>query len=122
MTSAIAEFKAEITKLSKLRPHPNIVQFLGGSIKDPTLMVTELIEGGDLLTKISEKKPLKPERVYRIIKGIAAGMFHLHSEGFVHRDLAARNILLGPKDHVKISDFGYARFIGTEEAKHTAQT
>eukprot|EP01120_Amphizonella_sp_Union-15-10_P000357 TRINITY_DN1036_c0_g2_i2.p1 TRINITY_DN1036_c0_g2~~TRINITY_DN1036_c0_g2_i2.p1 ORF type:complete len:253 (-),score=42.83 TRINITY_DN1036_c0_g2_i2:367-1125(-) len=120
-TSAMGEFREEIIKLSKLRPHPNIVQFLGGSLKDPILMVTELVEGGDLLTKITEKKPLKPDRVHRILKGISAGMFHLHSEGIVHRDLAARNILLSSKDHVKISDFGYARFIGTDEAKHTVQ-
>jgi serine/threonine protein kinase len=29
-----------------------------------------------------------------ILKGIAAGMAHLHKEGIIHRDLAARNILV----------------------------
>jgi len=119
--AALVEFKEEVSKLSKLRPHPNIVQFLGGSTKDPILMVTELVDGGDLVSKIEEKKVIKPKHACKIIKGIAAGMHHLHSEGIVHRDLAARNILLTKENNVKISDFGYARVIGSDEAKHTIQ-
>jgi len=48
-------------------------------------------------------------------------MLHLHTEGWVHRDLAARNCLLTKNYHVKISDFGYARFIGSMKEKGTEQ-
>jgi serine/threonine protein kinase len=39
----------------------------------------------------------------RLIRGIATGMFHLHTHNIVHRDLAARNILLTSGGDPKIS-------------------
>ncbi len=56
---------------------------------------------------------------YQFINGIALGMFHLTKEGFVHRDLSARNVLLDKKLQPKISDFGFARFIGDDTAMNT---
>ncbi len=32
--------------------------------------------------------------ILKIIRGIVAGMCHLHKEKIIHRDLAARNILV----------------------------
>lgn len=46
-----------------------------------------------------------------IIKGTAAGMLHLHSQGVVHRDLAARNILLDGALRAKVCDFGMSRVV-----------
>lgn len=41
-------------------------------------------------------------------------MAYLVEKKVVHRDLAARNILVVNEYNVKISDFGLARFIGSE--------
>jgi serine/threonine protein kinase len=41
----------------------------------------------------------------QLIRGIAAGMLHLHKHNIVHRDLAARNILLTSGGEPKISVF-----------------
>jgi serine/threonine protein kinase len=46
---------------------------------------------------------LSEEYKIRLIKGIAAGMFHLHRYNIVHRDLAARNILLSKNGDPRIS-------------------
>lgn len=39
----------------------------------------------------------------------------LSGKGYVHRDLAARNILVGDDNHVKIGDFGLARYVYTDK-------
>jgi serine/threonine protein kinase len=46
---------------------------------------------------------LNEERKIQWIRGIAAGMLHLHKHNIVHRDLAARNILLASSGEPKIS-------------------
>lgn len=35
----------------------------------------------------------------------------MHGRGYIHRDLAARNLLVTDSDHVKIGDFGLARYL-----------
>jgi serine/threonine protein kinase len=46
---------------------------------------------------------LSEEHKMRLVRGIAAGMLHLHKHNIVHRDLAARNILLSGNGDPKIS-------------------
>jgi serine/threonine protein kinase len=48
---------------------------------------------------------LSEEHKIQLIRGIAAGMLHLHKHNIVHRDLAARNILLTSGGDPKISVF-----------------
>jgi serine/threonine protein kinase len=48
---------------------------------------------------------LNEEHKIRLIRGIAAGILHLHKHNIVHRDLAARNILLTSGGDPKISVF-----------------
>ena len=42
-------------------------------------------------------------------------MDYLGRKNIVHRDLAARNILVVDENHVKISDFGLAQVMGTND-------
>lgn len=64
-----------------------------------------------------KKRDLTPEETLRLLKGIAAGMAHLHSEGLVHRDIASRNILLHQESgqlKAVISDFGFTRQVNKD--------
>jgi mitogen-activated protein kinase kinase kinase 11 len=54
---------------------------------------------------------LSEEHKIRLIRGIAAGMLHLHKHNIVHRDLAARNILLNASGDPKISVLSLSFFV-----------
>jgi serine/threonine protein kinase len=58
-------------------------------------IVMEYCPGGSLDKLLADKQvDLTVEDQLRFIKGIAAGMLHLHASNIVHRDLAARNVLV----------------------------
>ncbi|GGY06866.1 protein kinase domain-containing protein [Streptomyces djakartensis] len=44
----------------------------------------------------------------RILRGVAAGLAHMHDAGWVHGDLKPANVLLGPGGQVWLADFGLA--------------
>jgi len=105
----IAEFLAEADLMRKMRPHPNVVLYLG-VCRQPLCLVTEFVANGNLLALI-KKEPINNDMKLKICQGIAAGMFYLHEQGVLHRDLAARNILLDGALRPKVCDFGMSRVV-----------
>ena len=105
--AAIQEFLKEAELMRAIRPHSNVVQFLG-ICEAPLLIITgmffycscahnlEFMEKGSLYEFLRTPKGIQLEMAEQIelMKGIASGMYHLASEGIAHRDLAARNILV----------------------------
>jgi serine/threonine protein kinase len=86
-------------------------------LAEPMMLVTQLMNYGSVVSFFQKYR----ERVTEIMlltwsKQIAEGMTYLESRGIVHRDLAARNILVKKFDHIKITDFGLARVIESNEA------
>lgn len=69
--------------------------------------------------------PLPPfkDRVIRALE-IAQAMQYLHEQKpkLVHRDLKPSNIFLDDAMHVRVADFGHARFLGDEEMALTGET
>eukprot|EP01119_Soliformovum_irregulare_P012216 TRINITY_DN315_c0_g1_i6.p1 TRINITY_DN315_c0_g1~~TRINITY_DN315_c0_g1_i6.p1 ORF type:complete len:437 (-),score=120.67 TRINITY_DN315_c0_g1_i6:295-1605(-) len=108
----LKQFVAEVALMKDLRPHLNVVNFLG-VCSEPLCVVTEFCTRGSLHSAIREDL-IEPEKIPGIISGISSGMHHLASEGIVHRDLAARNILLGDGFVPKVADFGMSRLVGED--------
>jgi len=99
--------------------HPNVVQVFGVSLDGPQpVIVLEYCNGGSLDKLLCDSKvKLNEEYKIQLVRGIAAGLFHLHKHNIVHRDLAARNILLANSNEPKISDFGMSRILQEMEGK-----
>uniref|UniRef100_A0A3P8Z7X9 Protein kinase domain-containing protein n=1 Tax=Esox lucius TaxID=8010 RepID=A0A3P8Z7X9_ESOLU len=80
-------------------------------------LVMEYMETGSLETLLAAE-PLPWQLRFRIIHETAVGMNFLHcmSPPLLHLDLKPANILLDAHYHVKISDFGLARWNGLSRA------
>jgi len=115
----LQDFLQEVSILQGLRPHPNLVLFLGITVR-PLSLVTEFCAGGGLYTYLHKNTDISNEQKRKFIQGIALGMYHLHKENVIHRDLAARNILLTAALEPKVADFGLSRT--TESSETGAQT
>ncbi|XP_076876389.1 receptor-interacting serine/threonine-protein kinase 4 isoform X1 [Brachyhypopomus gauderio] len=84
-----------------------------GICSDPLGLVMEYMETGSLEMLLASE-PLPWELRFRIIHETAVGMNFLHcmNPPLLHLDLKPANILLDAHYHVKISDFGLARWNG----------
>ncbi|GAV09005.1 hypothetical protein RvY_18615-2 [Ramazzottius varieornatus] len=130
-------FLREIRLMKALGHHYNIVGLLGACISsEPILLVLEYCALGDLRSYLSSKRQtavsLQPANasssylpvtcvsqltlstLLSFARQIALGMEYVHHQGYIHRDLAARNILLTDTNHVKIGDFGLARYLNED--------
>eukprot|EP01119_Soliformovum_irregulare_P010510 TRINITY_DN2594_c0_g3_i1.p1 TRINITY_DN2594_c0_g3~~TRINITY_DN2594_c0_g3_i1.p1 ORF type:complete len:844 (-),score=158.73 TRINITY_DN2594_c0_g3_i1:63-2594(-) len=110
-------FVTELKIHRNLRPHANVVTCLGLT-QSPLTIVTDYVERGSLVDVMKREK-LDDSMRAKIAEGVAAGMFHLHTEGIIHRDLAARNVLLTEGHQPKLSDLGMSRVVEEEQSGMT---
>ncbi|KAF8117492.1 hypothetical protein N665_0009s0019 [Sinapis alba] len=124
----LAEFKSEITVLTKMR-HRHLVALLGYCLDgNERLLVYEYMPQGTLSQhlfhwKEEERKPLDWTRRLAIALDVARGVEYLHTlahQSFIHRDLKPSNILLGDDMRAKVSDFGLVRL--APEGKYSIET
>ncbi len=96
--------------------HPNIVPvFDWGESDSSYFIVMEYIDGEPLSAIIKAEAPLIPAQAASIGIGIAKALSYAHRHGVVHRDVKPSNVLITTDGQVKVTDFGIARAIGSDE-------
>ncbi len=71
-------------------------------------IVMEYVEGQTLNSRLA-KGPLPQREALRTAAEIAEALEHAHEKGIIHRDVKPSNIMLTPKGHGKVMDFGLAK-------------
>ena len=107
---ALDRFRREVRTAARLS-HPNIVTTHDAEDAGEThFLVMEYVEGIDLGRLVQERGPLPVDRACDYVRQAAVGLQYAFEQGMVHRDLKPHNLMLTPDGHVKILDFGLARF------------
>ncbi|GMN45020.1 hypothetical protein TIFTF001_014213 [Ficus carica] len=122
------EFKVEVEAIGRVR-HKNLVRLLGYCVEGAyRMLVYDYVDNGNLDQwlhgDVGEVSPLTWERRINIILGTAKGLAYLH-EGLepkvVHRDVKSSNILLDRQWNAKVSDFGLAKLLCSENSYVTTR-
>ena len=79
------------------------------SSKEYLYLVMEYLNGGDCASLVKILGGLPEDWAKKYIAEVVLGVQHLHSRGIVHRDLKPDNLLIDPKGHLKLTDFGLSR-------------
>jgi dienelactone hydrolase len=109
-TPAQTRFHREALALAKLS-HPNIATLYDvGQSEGVSYLVMECVEGQSLAQKLSTGKLAVRESLVLGID-IASALEAAHEYGIVHRDLKPANVIVTPKGHAKVLDFGVAKLL-----------
>ncbi len=103
--------------------HPNILSIYDiGEDRGAPYVVSELLEGETLRDRL-RSGALSSRKAIEYAQQIARGLAAAHEKGIVHRDLKPENLFITNEGHVKILDFGLAKFIHAEtDASDNAPT
>ncbi len=108
--TARKRLRQEALALSKLN-HSNIAAVYDFNTQNSVdYLVMEFIQGQPL-GRIVRHNPLAEREVLEIGAAVAEALEEAHEHGLIHRDLKPGNIMIGPKQRVKVLDFGLAQFV-----------
>ncbi|KAI9315523.1 kinase-like domain-containing protein [Dichotomocladium elegans] len=86
---------------------------LWGTFQDDTnlFMVMDYVPGGELFNVLRKSKRF-PDHVAKFYAAeVLLALEYLHNKNIVYRDLKPENLLLDSKGHIRITDFGFAKYV-----------
>jgi serine/threonine protein kinase len=106
--------RAEAQLLRRLS-HPNVVRMHTAAAlgEDMVCLVMEKLVGVTLRHLLALLQRLSVVEAATIVRQVAIGVAAAHALNVVHRDIKPDNVfVLPPNNHVKVLDFGIAKFLG----------
>jgi len=98
------------SKIAASIDHPNVIPiYYAGEEDGVAYIAMRYVPGDDIRSLVRRLGRLEPERAARLTAQIGAALDAAHHAGLVHRDIKPANVLLGPEDHVYLTDFGLTR-------------
>ena len=115
----VRRFQREAIAASSLN-HPNIVEMYDvGEDDGKYFIVMEYIEGQTLKSLIKKRGALTLAEVIDIMLQLTSGIACAHDSYIIHRDIKPQNVLILDDGRVKITDFGIAMALNSNELTQT---
>jgi serine/threonine protein kinase len=109
----VERFQREARAAASLE-HPNIVPIYEVGEGDGRLFIAmRLVRGPSLAERLEEMSRIPWDATLEILRPVCDALAYAHEEGVVHRDIKPHNILLDGRSGPMLSDFGFARLVGT---------
>lgn len=115
----VRRFQREAISASSLS-HPNIVEMYDvGEDNGNYFIVMEYVEGKTLKSLIKKRGALTLPEVIDIMLQLTSGIACAHDSYIIHRDIKPQNVLIQEDGRVKITDFGIAMALNSQELTQT---
>jgi eukaryotic-like serine/threonine-protein kinase len=114
--SFVERFRREAQAAANLSNTNIVPVFDWGEDSGTYFIVMEFIDGRPLSSILKSAGPLSSDRAADIGAHVAAALGYAHKHGVIHRDVKPGNVLITDDGQVKVTDFGIARAINTEES------
>ncbi len=96
-------------RLASALAHPNVAHIYEiGEYQGLRFLAMEYVEGEPLSIRLA-RGPLPLSELLPVGIQVADALDDAHSKGIVHRDIKPSNLMLTPRGHVKVLDFGLAK-------------
>ena len=110
----LKRFDREAKALARLS-HTNIITIHNyGNYQGSPYLIMEYLSGGSL--KDLHDTPMRADNAAKLLAPIAKALAHSHQEGIIHRDIKPSNILLNKNGVPKLTDFGIAHILESNDA------
>ena len=115
----VRRFQREAISASSLN-HPNIVEMYDvGEDSGKYFIVMEYLQGETLKTLIKRRGALTLSEVIDIMLQLTSGLACAHESYIIHRDIKPQNVVILEDGTVKITDFGIAMALNSNELTQT---
>ena len=118
--------KTEIMKLNQV-DHIKSEKYILGQIDHPFIvklimsfqnekyiyMLFEFVSGGELFGRLRKEGRFSEDVTLFYSTEILLAIRYLHMNNVIYRDLKPENLLISNSGHVKIADFGFAKYLET---------
>jgi predicted Ser/Thr protein kinase len=101
--------------------HPHVVTVHEAGEVDGHLFIAMRLVRGPSLREALDEGPMDPERALEVLEGIADALDAAHDHGVLHRDVKPSNVLVGPRDHAYLADFGLTQVAGGDQLTRSGQ-
>jgi len=115
----VRRFQREAISASSLG-HPNIVEMYDvGEDNGKYFIVMEYVDGKTLKSLIKKRGALTLPEVVDIMLQLTSAIAHAHESYIIHRDIKPQNVMILEDGIVKITDFGIAMALNSNEITQT---